>query len=247
MDDIHRELGRIMWNECGMSRDAAGLEKAIERIPELREEFWENAAVVGSGDTINQVLERAGRGFRPASQSERAYMVRLQGFSVLFRAQSAMAREELPAIELLEGALLLLVGIALLLPGFITDAVGFLLLVPGVRAAVLRCAPVPAAPAEPARVPPKAPRRGALVLGGPDDASVVRQLEAAAKDAPPAKPKLLPWEPQSLPVAAEPARKPEPKQDTAPPAPKPEPKPVEPIPPPAPTPSEEKPERIRIM
>ncbi|MCL7985236.1 MAG: fumarate reductase/succinate dehydrogenase flavoprotein subunit [marine benthic group bacterium] len=61
VDDIHRELGRIMWNECGMSRDAAGLEKAIERIPELREEFWENAAVVGSGDTINQVLERAGR------------------------------------------------------------------------------------------------------------------------------------------------------------------------------------------
>jgi succinate dehydrogenase / fumarate reductase flavoprotein subunit len=61
VDDIHRELGRIMWNECGMSRDAAGLERAIERIPELREEFWENAAVVGSGDTINQVLERAGR------------------------------------------------------------------------------------------------------------------------------------------------------------------------------------------
>jgi len=61
VDDIHRELGRIMWNECGMSREAPGLEKAIERIPELREEFWENAAVVGSGDTINQVLERAGR------------------------------------------------------------------------------------------------------------------------------------------------------------------------------------------
>ena len=61
VDDIHRELGRIMWNECGMSREAPGLEKAIARIPELREEFWENAAVVGSGDTINQVLERAGR------------------------------------------------------------------------------------------------------------------------------------------------------------------------------------------
>jgi succinate dehydrogenase / fumarate reductase flavoprotein subunit len=61
VDDIHRELGRIMWHGCGMSRDAAGLEQAIERIPELREEFWENAAVVGSGDTINQVLERAGR------------------------------------------------------------------------------------------------------------------------------------------------------------------------------------------
>ena len=61
VDDFHRELGRIVWEECGMSRDAEGLKKAIERIPELREEFWENAAVVGSGDTLNQVLERAGR------------------------------------------------------------------------------------------------------------------------------------------------------------------------------------------
>jgi succinate dehydrogenase / fumarate reductase flavoprotein subunit len=61
VDDIHRELGRIMWDGCGMSRDAAGLQEAIEKIPALREEFWANAAVVGSGDTINQVLERAGR------------------------------------------------------------------------------------------------------------------------------------------------------------------------------------------
>ena len=61
VDDIHRELGRIMWDGCGMSRDAARLNEAIEKIPVLREEFWENAAVVGSGDTINQVLERAGR------------------------------------------------------------------------------------------------------------------------------------------------------------------------------------------
>jgi succinate dehydrogenase / fumarate reductase flavoprotein subunit len=61
VDDFHRELGRIMWDSCGMSRDAAGLKEGIERIPVLREEFWENAAVVGSGDTINQVLERAGR------------------------------------------------------------------------------------------------------------------------------------------------------------------------------------------
>jgi succinate dehydrogenase / fumarate reductase flavoprotein subunit len=61
VDDFHRELGRILWEECGMSRDAEGLRRAIARIPELREEFWENAAVVGSGDTLNQVLERAGR------------------------------------------------------------------------------------------------------------------------------------------------------------------------------------------
>ena len=61
VDDFHRELGRIMWDGCGMARDAAGLEEAIKKIPILREEFWKNAAVVGSGDTINQVLERAGR------------------------------------------------------------------------------------------------------------------------------------------------------------------------------------------
>jgi ribonuclease E len=52
--------------------------------------------------------------------------------------------------------------------------------------------------------------------------------ETAAKDAPPTKPKLLPWEPQSLPVAAEPAKKPEPQQEAAPPAPKPKPKPADP-------------------
>lgn len=64
-------------------------------------------------------------------------LVRLQGFSVLFRAQSQMAQEEVPAIELLEGALLLMVGLALLLPGFITDAIGFLLLIPPLRRALI--------------------------------------------------------------------------------------------------------------
>jgi len=60
-------------------------------------------------------------------------LVRMQGFSVLFRVQSSLDRREVPALELLEGALLLVVGLALLLPGFITDAVGFLLLVPPLR------------------------------------------------------------------------------------------------------------------
>ena len=41
VDDFHRELGRIMWDACGMSRNAAGLKEGIERIPVLREEFWE--------------------------------------------------------------------------------------------------------------------------------------------------------------------------------------------------------------
>lgn len=60
-------------------------------------------------------------------------LVRMQGFAVLFRAQSQMANKEIPALELMEGAMLLLVGLALLLPGFITDAVGFLLLIPPLR------------------------------------------------------------------------------------------------------------------
>lgn len=64
-------------------------------------------------------------------------LVRLQGFSVLFRAQAQMANQEVPAIELLEGALLLMVGFALLLPGFITDAIGFVLLIPPLRRALI--------------------------------------------------------------------------------------------------------------
>ena len=60
-------------------------------------------------------------------------LVRVQGFRVLFRAQSSLEKREVPAFELIEGALLLLVGLALLLPGFVTDAVGFLLLVPPLR------------------------------------------------------------------------------------------------------------------
>ncbi|MFW6085055.1 MAG: fumarate reductase/succinate dehydrogenase flavoprotein subunit, partial [Gemmatimonadota bacterium] len=61
VDSIHRELGRLIWEECGMERDAGGLRSAIERIPELRREFWESGKLVGSGDGPNQVLERAGR------------------------------------------------------------------------------------------------------------------------------------------------------------------------------------------
>lgn len=60
-------------------------------------------------------------------------LVRIQGFGVLFRVQAALERREVPALELLEGAMLLLTGLALLLPGFITDAVGFLLLIPPLR------------------------------------------------------------------------------------------------------------------
>lgn len=60
-DSFHRELGKIMWEYCGMARNAAGLKKAIQRIPELREEFHKNLKVMGSGEGLNQELEKAGR------------------------------------------------------------------------------------------------------------------------------------------------------------------------------------------
>jgi len=60
-DSFHRELGHIIWEYCGMSRNEAGLKKALEKIPALGEEFWNNAKIVGSGSELNQVLERAGR------------------------------------------------------------------------------------------------------------------------------------------------------------------------------------------
>jgi succinate dehydrogenase / fumarate reductase flavoprotein subunit len=58
---IHRELGTIMWEYVGMARNEAGLKKALELIPRLREEFWSNAKVVGDGESVNHALERAGR------------------------------------------------------------------------------------------------------------------------------------------------------------------------------------------
>jgi succinate dehydrogenase / fumarate reductase flavoprotein subunit len=58
---FHRELGKIMWDDCGMSRNAAGLDKALRRIPALREEFWQDVRVPGSGAELNQSLEMAGR------------------------------------------------------------------------------------------------------------------------------------------------------------------------------------------
>jgi succinate dehydrogenase / fumarate reductase flavoprotein subunit len=61
VDDIHRELGHILWEYCGMARNDEGLSKAKELIPRLREEFWENAVVPGAADDVNQALERAGR------------------------------------------------------------------------------------------------------------------------------------------------------------------------------------------
>jgi succinate dehydrogenase flavoprotein subunit len=58
---FHRELGKIMWEYCGMSRNEAGLKVALRKIPELREEFWRNVNVPGSDVELNQALEKAGR------------------------------------------------------------------------------------------------------------------------------------------------------------------------------------------
>ncbi|MCQ4041604.1 fumarate reductase/succinate dehydrogenase flavoprotein subunit [Streptantibioticus rubrisoli] len=60
-DSFHRELGELLWDNCGMARNDAGLRKALERIPELREEFWRRVKVPGSGSELNQSLEKANR------------------------------------------------------------------------------------------------------------------------------------------------------------------------------------------
>ncbi|MCC7376177.1 MAG: fumarate reductase/succinate dehydrogenase flavoprotein subunit [Verrucomicrobiales bacterium] len=58
---FHKRLGRILWDSCGMARNAAGLKKGLQEIPALREEFWSNVQVPGEGGTLNQSLERAHR------------------------------------------------------------------------------------------------------------------------------------------------------------------------------------------
>jgi succinate dehydrogenase / fumarate reductase flavoprotein subunit len=60
-DSIHKELGRLMWNECGMARSAEGLQSALQRIPELRHDFNTNLRLVGKGEELNQSLEKAAR------------------------------------------------------------------------------------------------------------------------------------------------------------------------------------------
>ncbi|MFO0427388.1 MAG: fumarate reductase/succinate dehydrogenase flavoprotein subunit [Planctomyces sp.] len=61
VDSFHRDLGHIMWDFCGMARSRTGLEGAIAKIRDLREQFWKDVRVLGSGQTLNQSLEMAGR------------------------------------------------------------------------------------------------------------------------------------------------------------------------------------------
>jgi succinate dehydrogenase / fumarate reductase flavoprotein subunit len=58
---FHRELGHVMWEHCGMARNKASLEAALQKIPALRDEFWRDVDVPGSSDDLNQSLEMAGR------------------------------------------------------------------------------------------------------------------------------------------------------------------------------------------
>jgi succinate dehydrogenase / fumarate reductase flavoprotein subunit len=61
VDYYHRALGRLMWDACGMSRSEKGLKEALQKIPEMRDEFWSNSFIGGSGTELNQELEKAGR------------------------------------------------------------------------------------------------------------------------------------------------------------------------------------------
>ncbi len=60
-DSFHKELGKILWDYCGMAREDEGLRKALEEIPKIRDEFWQNLKVVGTNEELNQTLEKAGR------------------------------------------------------------------------------------------------------------------------------------------------------------------------------------------
>lgn len=61
VDEIHKELGLLLWDHCGMARNKAGLEEALEKLPALKEKFWNHVYIPGSGKELNQALERAGR------------------------------------------------------------------------------------------------------------------------------------------------------------------------------------------
>jgi succinate dehydrogenase / fumarate reductase flavoprotein subunit len=61
VDSFHRELGQVMWDNCGMARSREGLTEALAKIPQIREEFWQNVRIPGSGEGANMELEKAGR------------------------------------------------------------------------------------------------------------------------------------------------------------------------------------------
>ncbi len=61
VDEIHRKLGHVMWDNCGMGRNAEGLKKALSEIPKIRDEFWNDVRILGTQNSVNDELEKAGR------------------------------------------------------------------------------------------------------------------------------------------------------------------------------------------
>ena len=61
VDSIHKELGRVMWENCGMGRTEKGLKEALEKIPQLRQQFWNDVRIPGEANYVNPELEKAGR------------------------------------------------------------------------------------------------------------------------------------------------------------------------------------------
>jgi succinate dehydrogenase / fumarate reductase flavoprotein subunit len=61
VDEIHKELGKLLWNNCGLARNSQDLQNALDQIPEIKQKFWDSVYVPGEGEDINQSLERAGR------------------------------------------------------------------------------------------------------------------------------------------------------------------------------------------
>ncbi len=89
-DAIHRKLGKLMLEQCGMARDKAGLEQALAQLPALREEFWQDVNVPGSDANLNQALEKAGRAadyFELAELMCRDALVREESCGGHFRAE----------------------------------------------------------------------------------------------------------------------------------------------------------------
>jgi succinate dehydrogenase / fumarate reductase flavoprotein subunit len=82
VDSFHKELGKMMWDNCGMARSEQGLRSNLERIPALREEFWNNLNIIGSGEELNQSLEKAGR------VADFLELAELMCFDALQRAES---------------------------------------------------------------------------------------------------------------------------------------------------------------
>jgi succinate dehydrogenase / fumarate reductase flavoprotein subunit len=82
VDSFHKELGKMMWDNCGMARSEAGLRSNLDRIPALREEFWNNVNIIGSGEELNQSLEKAGR------VADFLELAELMCFDALQRAES---------------------------------------------------------------------------------------------------------------------------------------------------------------